>query len=323
VRSNRLLAALVVAGLGCGPGLDDLSLSAPPLGYVRGHVDLSAFAEAAAGKPLRAALVWGAVPNYNMACVKYPEQLAPYCPDPFGFVPGQTEVDVPISDDGSFLLPIHRLPSASVCVGTDAARIAWGSLIVAADTDGSGAFNLLAATPQDDSEPQQLADLALAASFVSLAKPQQRVAFREAGWVAGSLFYPTLGCSAVPPQGFSIFLADRFPGSINCSSVGLDTLIEAAPLTEAEAVGLACRTLNAAPVRMPKDREPGSPSDPGGNPATEICLDPQTLAHIVNRNGPCPIVAVYPLAGCRTDLFCDSPEWDLRDNPPSWWPCGS
>jgi hypothetical protein len=70
VRSSPLLAAALLAVLsGCGRGVDDLSLDAAPLAELRGRVDLAAVSAAAAGRPLRAALVWGAVPEYVVACL--------------------------------------------------------------------------------------------------------------------------------------------------------------------------------------------------------------------------------------------------------------
>ena len=37
---------------------------------------------------------------------------------------------------------------------------------------------------------------------------------------------------------------------------------------------------------------------------------------------PCKGLTHYTLVGCREGrLVCDAPDWDLRANPPSWWPC--
>ncbi len=35
----------------------------------------------------------------------------------------------------------------------------------------------------------------------------------------------------------------------------------------------------------------------------------------------CPALRHFTLRGCRNDPRCEVPEWDLSENPPSWWPC--
>jgi hypothetical protein len=89
--------------------------------------------------------------------------------------------EVEVGADGSFVIPVRRLPDASFAVGDTSARIAWGSVVVAADANGNGLFDLLVAS-DPFSGPDTLADLAVAASFVTLQGPQQRLAFREGGW---------------------------------------------------------------------------------------------------------------------------------------------
>jgi hypothetical protein len=331
VRSSlAFLAAVAIVSLSCGNGVDDLSLESAPLGLVRGKVALAAIGARGAGKPLRAALVWGAVPNYVLACVKYPfnAEIAPACPNPFGFVPGLVEVDVEVGVDGSFTLPLRRLPDVGLSVGDDSARVAWGSVVVAADSDGSGSFNLLA-READDREPPKLADLALAASFFRLDMPQQRVAFREGGWDEGSLFYPAKGCAA-PPVGFSALTTPGLkplslePAPGECTSASLDAaVIEPVPIAADEAKGLACRSINRARVRRPGLVPPSEEEDEQGRyhglVGKQVCLDAETLAIV--SEGDCPTITVMPLSGCRENLVCQEPDWDLTKQPPPWWPC--
>lgn len=37
----------------------------------------------------------------------------------------------------------------------------------------------------------------------------------------------------------------------------------------------------------------------------------------------CPATRHYLLRGCRNDPLCETPEWDLTDVAPSWWPCAN
>lgn len=327
--SRLALAALALGAASCGPGVDDRSIAAPPLAYLRGRLDPKV-AQAAAGRPLRAALVWGAVPSYPLVCLKFPTHpdLAPACPDPFGFVPGPVEAEIELpADGGTFSIPILRLPPASVAVGTDAARISWGGLLVAADSDGDGAFALLRRDPQGQ-EPPSLADRVVATSFLTLAAPQQRIGFREGGYAAKSTFYPALGCDS-PAAGFSILSppglalgADRtlqaLPGPCPGGPLG-DVEVEALPVSERDARGLACRAVNRAPVRQPAPGGPGGFLGHGGATGKQVCLDANTLAVI--GPGDCPTITTYPLKGCRADLVCSAPEWDLTSQPPEGWPC--
>ena len=333
MRSRLVLLALMAAS--CGNGVDDLSLPSQPLAVLRGHFDRSAIPSSAAGAPLHAALVWGEVPRYNLACVspKWTENdiLHSACQDPYGFVIGTvaTEVLLPEGAD-SFELPLLRLPSASDTVGTLGASIAWGSVLVVADTDGNGQLEWVLSSLADPSKPNKLGDPVVAASFSSLHAPQQRVGFREGTWDPASTFYPLAGCEG-PLTGFSILSTPGLlPGGLDpapgaCASEGFQSrVVEASLLSAVESKGMACRTQNRAPVRQPGAIAPGKPGPGPGNqhvtPGTLDCLDATTVAFI--GLGDCPAITIYPLAGCSNDLACTTFDWDLRKAPPGWWPCG-
>ncbi len=311
-----LLTAMVAAG--CLGGVDDLGLAAPPLAQVQGRVDLAAVLPLANGAPLRAALVWGAVPNYSLGCLMYranPE-LAAACPDPFSFVPGsvESEAEISLAGDGSFQLPIRRLPPAGVAVGDETTRISWGSVIVAADSNGNGLFDLLDLNTGKGPR-HQLADRVVAASFQTLEAPQQRVTFREGGYDAQSTFYPALGC-APPPAGFSL-LFTALPGPAQaCGSVSLSHWIEPIPVGETQARRLACSSLDTTRVREPDQ----APNLTGAEPPKVLCLDAQTLALVYP--GECPRITFLPLKGCGGWPLCRNPEWDRTNSLPEWWPCG-
>lgn len=323
--SSRALICAALLAAGCGPGVNGLSLSAPPLAEVRGRVDLDSIRASAGGAPLRAALVWGAVPRYVYPCFMYPQNavLQAFCPDPYGFVPGQVAVDVELSwdGDGSFVLPIRQAPDGEVSVGDDASRISWGSVVVAADLDADGQFGFSNWAPQGSPT-----DLALAASFRSILTPQQRVAFREGAFDAQSSFYPAPGCPA-PPLGFSLVMTDlvRPDLTTGCGTVGMSRTVQAAPISEGEARAMACRTRDLSDVQRPNAGEsPFVPDDP--NPPTWTCLAPDVLALI--GTGPkgepsCPTLTFMPLKGCGGWPLCSILEWDRTAEPPEWWPCGN
>lgn len=309
LRRLGLIAALL--GAACDRGVDDLTLTSLPLAYLHGHVDLASLPASTAGAKLRAALVWGAVPSFPVGCLEYGTNpsLQDACPDRQGFYlgPVESEVELQPGGDGRFEIPIWRLPSAGVSVGSDEARIAWGSVVVAIDGDGDGVLRL------DDKTSRfgPSRDKVVAASFVSTRPPHQRVGFREGGWNEASPFYPVPGCPA-PPPGFSILSIGGEPPA--CSSARLeDDVVEAAVLTAEEAQALACRGLSQSIVSDPRNQGEA----PWG---TQVCLDAQTVAAVESR-GACASFVIMPLAGCYADLRCDEPDWDLRATPPSWWPC--
>lgn len=328
MRSSRSLLAALLVATACGSGVNDLTIAAAPLVTVHGHVDLSQIPAEVQGVPLRAVLMWGAVPDYVLACVKYKDNLAlqQACPDPFSFVPGQVEADVaiPLDGDGSFEISLMRLPDTNITVASNGADIAWGSILVAADIDRNGAFNL-GIPGSRHSGSSGSADQLLAASFYSLRDAQQRLGFREGGWDDQSTFYPLRGCVA-PPPGFFVLgtpglQADLTPNPGVCAATGLDaTVIEAAPLTTEQARVLRCAAFSNSSVTQPTADSP-VPAGAGPLDPAFVCLDPLTVAVI--EPGDCPSITVMPLAGCEGDLLCQQPEWDITATPPTWWPCGT
>ena len=97
---------------------------------------------------LRVALVWGAQWLTEPFCVlpaESPEAAAVIdagCRDPFGFVPALVSVSVPIAVDVPATLTLSQLPAADVMVGDVTARVAYGSLVVFDDRNGSGTLEL-------------------------------------------------------------------------------------------------------------------------------------------------------------------------------------
>ena len=173
---------------------------------------------------LRVALVWGAQWLTEPFCVlpaESPEAAAVIdagCRDPFGFVPAVVSVSVPIAVDEPTTLTLSQLPAADVMVGDVTARVAYGSLVVFDDRNGSGTLELtqrafLSFTDGREGPPEpfdpESPDIIYGASFVTMTAPDRRVAFREGAFDARSAFYPRAGCDP-PPPGFSVLAAGGF-----------------------------------------------------------------------------------------------------------------
>lgn len=232
-----LAGALVgLMALGCGKlrGLDD---AVPPLASVRVAAlgDVAPLAPPGTeGQPprLRAALVWGAQWQPEPFCF-LPAESEPAaavidagCRDLFGFVPLRAAADAPLGADGQATLALFDLPAADDLVGDLTARVAYGSVVVYDDRNGNGALDLGHAGSDRPSGPrvggaggpgqpmppaggERSADLVYGASFVSMERPDVRVAYREGGFRASAAFYPRSGCEA-PPPGFSLVGAGGF-----------------------------------------------------------------------------------------------------------------
>lgn len=325
---RRLALVALLALAGCGKGVHDLSVSADPLLVIRGHVDPASLHRSDPNAPLLALLVWASVPRIDQLCLAYPNvaELQAACPDPYGVYFGEIEKSVPVAADGSFEIDLSNLPAARVSVGDTVTRIAYGSLVIAEDSNGDGQLSLPrggGGAPDGGGGTSFAApDMVVAASFSSLRRAQERVVFREGGFVEGSNFYPAPGCPD-PPPAFSVLDAPAYsdagavPGT--CTTTGFGAPIEVPALTTDEAIALECRTVQQGiGVREATDNR--NPFRTGRGPAPQtVCLSHELLAVITP--GVCPTFSALALKGCRVDPFCTNPEWDDTAHPPSWWPC--
>jgi hypothetical protein len=326
----NLVAALPVLLAACS-GVHDLNFNSDPLVVVHGHVDTTALVRTHPDVPLIGALVWAAVPVVNPVCVRFPDDpnIKAACPDPHGVFLGETEKTAPVADDGTFDLALFHLPAFSDSIGDSVTRIAYGTLLVAEDVNGDGNLDLVPAPSRGGFEGPGMQpvnpDLIVAASFSTLDAHQERLAFREGGWIppclgAGmmppdcSYFYPST-CVDAPPLEFSVMVTD--PGGA-CTAVQAETdtiVIEAAPFASAaDGHALNCRSVQAdGTVRAPPADGDGPP---GGNRQL-VCLAPKVAAAVYPDI--CTFLRAYALSGCAQDPLCTAPEW-TTPIAPIWWP---
>jgi len=368
------LAPLLVAACGRLQGFDG---EAPPLASfeVVFQGDLAPLRPSGVTNEhaLRVALVWGAQWLTEPFCVlpaESPEVAAVIeagCRDPFGFVPNVVSIGAPIAVGEPATLTLTQLPPADVMVGDVTARVAYASLVVFDDRNGSGTLELAQRTFRSftndgsDGLPELLdfeaPDIIYGASFVTMTAPDRRVAFREGAFDALSAFYPRAGCEP-PPRGFSVLTAGGFTAEAalaallggglppedpaTCAvSAPAETTIAITARAPAEVQGVGCEErrddssvryhqppLNApdfegrviACAHLPSfDAGGGAGGDTGGgDPATDLIQ----LVVSGRASERCKFLAHYTLRGCREDVNCASPDWDLTASPPAWWPCG-
>ena len=228
-----MAATASLALSGCGK-LQGLNTPVTPLARIQVQVTDPDSVLQNNSPQLRVALVWGAQWLPEPFCVAPPEEFPPVvfppdgnppsldavvangCPDNFRFVPARAGADVPIQPDATATIDLINLPGADVMVGDLTARIAYASLVVYDDRNGNGILDFHHPPHHQSHEEHynpgtpDTRDHVWGASFISMTKPDQRVAFREGGPPGANFaFYPRIGCPDPPPR-FSILSAGGF-----------------------------------------------------------------------------------------------------------------
>ncbi len=351
---------LLVAATALGTGCDDLTgLDEELTPLVQVKVQAVGSTE---GEALRVALVWGAPWLPEPFCIlpaESPEAQAVIkagCNDAFGFAPRRVGANASIAVGTPATIDLIDVPSSDVMVGDLTARVAYGSLVVYEDRNGNGTLDLPCQKRHDADEgggcqrPEGPTDRLRGASFVSMTRPDQRVAFREGGFNPRSAFYPRIGCPA-PPQGFSVLEAGGFSRAAAIAAALQGTLPEQDPAT------CGTDTLDAT-ITVPLDTLPtvGEVACPRGQEANGLtqyaepppsapdssrpmaCVslpdlgafgdDPSADASKVmqvviagSARDPCKTLTHWVLRGCDANPFCGNPHWDFSMSPPAWWPC--
>jgi hypothetical protein len=366
--SRRLAGALwLLTASGACSSLEGLGGPAPPLVSFAVQVDGDVTPLWPAGvtdtRSLQVALVWGAQWQTEPFCVLPAESpdaaavIAAGCRDPLGFVPIRVAASVPVTPGARASLSLFDLPGADVMVGTLTGRIAYGSLVVYDDRDGDGTLGL--ATPHRarsgrgdrfNMDTVDSTDVVYGASFLTMTKADQRVAFREGAFDRTSAFEPRIGCDD-PPRGFSVLSAGGFtvaeatiasalgqlPAEEDPAKCGqaapADALIEFGVQAPDGAREVSCveRTNDSSiryrepPADAPEDLSDRLmacvhlPSFDAGNQSSLIQLV------VSGRSGDrCKSLTHYTLRGCRENVACALPDWDYTANTATavkWWPC--
>lgn len=307
---------------------------------------------------LRLGLMWGAQSLPEAFCIlpaESPEAaavIAAGCSDPLRFVAARMQASVDAAPDSVTELALDTLPTADLLVGDVSARVAYGSVVAFDDRDNSGTLEVHDVDHEDPElwllgdTPPPPADVVLGASFISMAQPDQRVAFREGAFVQTG-FYPRAGCDEPPPHfsvlsagGFSFAdaLAASLAGELpqedpsSCANASVDdAVIDVSIADPAAATQVRCRgtgggtryhepdpetpvaldSVTWACAKLPSFEAP-DPTDPAAN---------QWQLVIATPNDPCINTFHFVLRGCDYDPTCSEPEWNWLEVPPTWWPC--
>ena len=265
---------------------------------------------------------------------------------------------VPLDPSGPTTITLENLPSADLLVGDITSRVAYASLVVFDDRDDSGTLELAAphrtATGRfrggggdgENKDVPDSPDVIYGASFVTMTKADSRVAYREGDFMQ-SAFYPRVGC-APPSPGFSIVgaggidndngkalmtaLAGQLPAEKDPAScmgpLPADSLVEitAQAPADVEEVGCDEHTADSSIRYRPPPMDAPDLTDRRTAcvhlPTFDTGSQPSTLKQVVvsgRTTDRCKGLTHYTLRGCRENVTCDVPDWDLTDNAPSWW----
>ena len=316
----------LATSVGCGPGLSPLPTPASALVTVT--VGVQSYLDQYPDRDLRATIAWGR-PWENPAICYLSDsgEVQNACRDASLFIPGIAEELVPITNavDGVLSLMLDHPPDASVAVGSDGNRVAYAGVVIL-DAE-------LAATPVPEPTPPRVKPYAphsifaatVAASLVYATVPHQRVVFRHGSFDTNSTFYPIdLNLCGEPPVGFSVLTDELTPEGRLCRITTSDEpVLPTADYTVASLRALwRCTDIGQDPHRVfAPEPEPA----PDFVPAAHTCIGRDVLAQVEgsywDSGKDCPTITTRALVGCSRNLLCAEPEWDIRANPPAWWPC--
>lgn len=315
----------------------------------------------ASNESLHVAVVWGAQWLPEPLCVLPPESaevaalVAAGCRDPLSFVPDRASATVPARPNEPGSVSLFALPSSDVMVGTVTGRIAYASLVVFDDRDGTGALELSRSrnvpggdeghVEPGDEDPPPGADLVYGASFVTMTEPDVRIVLREGTYNERAAFYPRFGCGE-PAPGFSIAAAGGFTtqAAISATLAGSVPAQDPATCREEDPEEVVVPISLRSPAQVSELRCVGRRGDssvryrqpPVEPPAltnrVTACAkvprfgsdEAEDIVQLVvssRSDEPCKGLTHYLLRGCEEDAACVLPEWDITATPPAWWTC--
>jgi hypothetical protein len=340
---GRLTVAIALAGCGELHGLGSEELTPLARIHVRvvGNID-EVLRPAPQPPQLRVTLLWGQPWLPDPSCIppfenpQHAQLAASACGDPLGFRRAgfgfgfgvAVEPDAEVAPDGTAALDLFELPSS--LYGDRYSQIVYGTVLVYDDINGNHIAD-------------NVDDVIYGASFVSMSKPDTRIAFRHGDFDDRSAYYPRRGCPP-PPEGFSIVSAGGFTldsaiqaqlhGELPeqdpalCREDPIDTEI-ALDLRPPEEIGdITCLPRTPQVFAPPPAMQPletqltACTSIPDRGTGLSFNRSQLLIGQAFSFtpfNQGCKFVQHILLKGCFDDPFCRMPDWDV--SPPPWWPC--
>jgi hypothetical protein len=300
----------LMATAACGSGVQDKSYRGQPLATIQGKAQGQLPASSSATSP-RAALVWLAAPSDAETCFASATDLS-FATCWFDLVlygiadPAATsavDVGLEAAFPASFSLPVFAAPPAAGLIGHEGQYLGIGEVAIYNDGNGNKQLDLV---PFDASMPVDTA--------LGLSEGHSFVIYREGDLSPVWKAFAKDGCPTEPPQGFSI-VTHAFESS-NCTLSGLDAIIEV-DLSDSGDTRDAICTRNPQPHFLTSFEQPMATAPAGLANVTctadgaAFTFNPHPERYCWDQN-----IVSYYLADPTS-----AQSWDLRANPPAWWPC--
>jgi hypothetical protein len=284
--------------------------------------------------------------------------IAAGCRDRFGFVPARVGPSVPAALGAPATLSLSDLPTADLFVGGITGRVAYATLIAYDDRNDNQTLDLSqphqapigkeGRRGDDGANMDDLSDaldVIYGVSFLTMTEADQRVAYLEGAFDATSAFYPRFRCDP-PPVGFSILGAGGFTAAglaatangatglpaedpTMCTERPSRTMVDISARPPADVVEVGC--VERADDSSSRYHEPPDASPDLSDrvsacvhlPSFEAAGQSSLIQLVVSGRATdrCKGLTHYTLRGCREDVSCPVPDWDITASPPSWWPC--
>lgn len=305
------LSALSLA-LACGKVAPPDAYQAPPLLTLAATVDGAVPDDVTS---LKTALVWTAFSETALDCIA---SGGPGCG--VLFEPRITAETIPLEPifPAAVEMPLFELPSSDALSVADGGKLGLGMLTVFRDGNANDALDI--APPGTYSPEDEVLGHTTVFDDWGYAVEQTYVVYREGGLTPLWELFEVFWLCGEPPEGFSIVTLREIDDEpyAECVISPADTPIDVRLDDSLDTRELIC----AADADAYVYTFPDAPIPVGAY----VQCEGDTAFYSTSADALCPDVERYDLIGCdapEDEAACRASLWDLRDSPPSWWPCRS
>jgi hypothetical protein len=304
-----LVAGFWLAAGGCGDGIHSIGDLGQPIVTLSARVE-GALPVGVGQSGLRAAMKWEVLEDGMLDCLDAAaDQVAvARCVTAVGVEAIQATASVPIEPvfPASFEIPLYRLPGPEVLGGAEGAWFGYGVLLVYADGNQNEMLDLV------DAQAVDSADTVLASGFPTEQLKAGVFVYREGELSPLWKIFAGLGCQE-PGQGYSVLDVEASRLGVRCA---VESSAEASiPVYFEDSASMRQQICQPQPISST------FPADPPPAGALLDCIFDDSLQFVADPSRYCQQVQRYDLVGCDSLVGCEVPTWDLRAEPPAWWPC--
>lgn len=302
---STLFFALLASAIGSCAQMHSADDLGDPLVTLTGSIEGDA-PDGVVAEEVRVSLIWASLPQEMADCLDEAEgsDSIGACVGTNAFVPALTSRSVDITPvfPASFELPLHTLPSPDVLSGSSDALFSYGILVGFEDGNQNEKLDLVG--PEATDSIDRVVASSMGTGSIDF------VVYREGELSSLWKMFSGAGCPTELPVGFSVVHLDASSCVVaNASDQTISLVFD----DSGDVRNLICEP------QVPPSTFPASAPPQG---ATVTCHSATALEFVPDPSRYCKHEVLYDLAGCDSSV-CNEPEWDLRGNPPSWWPCSN